>query len=453
MGATFVLGLPLLAALIASSLRRWPKAVFVTGLVTALLIWFWLLISSPEAGSPGSIGPAAEATLVFGSSLEMAPGVRLLFLWLYPALALVFLLAWLREETIALVPSSLATMSFLMTALFIRPSSLGTLLLVGLSVVLLPAIARHTHAVTAGLRFLLFTVLALPPLLLVHWMVGSGQGAQTSALFGFLLSSLLLLGGFPFMVWVTAVTRHALLSALPLILAIVQSGVVMFLFTLLNDAPALGRGGPFRELIQWSAAATTLLAALLLHRATEWRQIIGRLLLLDMGILLLTLISPNANAAQVALWLLAGRFVSLMMACIGLTLWQRQSSFTGPVPEPGSGRRAPWSAGLLVYGCLSLLGLPLTPGFSGRWLVLTQTTTTPWVTVVVFLALAIATIALLRVVWLTTTLDQTATPSTSIGEQPGTRWLAGAAIGLALLITFFPHFLGQYFNQIAAGFQ
>jgi NADH:ubiquinone oxidoreductase subunit 2 (subunit N) len=44
------------------------------------------------------------------------------------------------------------------------------------------------------------------------------------------------------------------------------------------------------------------------------------------------------------------------------------------------------------------LGLPLTPGFAGRWLILAQATAgTPWLAAIIFLALAIATIALLRI--------------------------------------------------------
>jgi NADH:ubiquinone oxidoreductase subunit 2 (subunit N) len=401
MGAAFLLGLPLLAALIALSLRRRPRATLITGLVAVLLIWFLLFIFPPEAGSPGAIDPAEDAMFSFAGSLEVASGIRSLFLWLYPALALVFLMAWLRElreEATVLIPSSLAAMSFLMGALVIRPSSLGAVLFVGVSFSLLPTISRYTYAVTAGLRFLIFTTLAIPPLLLVHWVVASGQGAQSSALFSFLLACLMLLGGFPFTMWITAVTRHALLSALPFILAIVQTGLVVYLFMLLNEAPALGRGEPFQELIQSSTVATTLLAALLLYQATEWRQIIGRLLLLDIGLLLLTLISPDPNAEQAALWQLGGRFVSLMLAYSGLTLLERQRVSTDLVSERGSGRRAPWSIGLLIYGCLSLLGLPLTPGFSGRWFGLTQATTTPWVTAAVFLALAIATTALLRAI-------------------------------------------------------
>jgi formate hydrogenlyase subunit 3/multisubunit Na+/H+ antiporter MnhD subunit len=262
----------------------------------------------------------------------------------------------------------------------------------------------------------------------------------------------MLLGGFPFSVWVTAVTRQARLSALPLVLAIIQTGIVFFLFMFLNTAPVLGRGEPFRQLMQWSAAATTLLAALLLQRAADWREVIGHLVLLDMGLMLLTLAVPNPDTVQAAFWLLAGRFFSLMLACIGLSLWQRQGATGGFVVDANNGRLAPWPMGLLIYGCLSLLGLPLTPGFSGHWLVLTRTTSgASWLAVVVFLALALAALALARRAW--ASLPWLLSPTEPDSESRRMKWLVGAAVFVALLLTFFPSFLGRYITQIANSLQ
>lgn len=466
---TLILALPLLAALGAWSLRRWPRAVLLTGLATTLILWLLLFVMPVEVGRPPPVAAAAVTTtesaatqvapFLFGRVAELTPGVRSLLLWLYPALALVFLLAWLQQEATAVIPSTLGAMSFLSGAFLVEPTSLGIILLIGVAVMLLPVMngrtsTQHPNAAAAGLRYLLFTTLAVPPLLLVNWLVESGQGAQSSALFGFLLASLMLLGGFPFSVWVTAVTRQAFLAALPLTLALIQTGIVIFLLTILNTAPPLGRGEPFQQLLQWSAAATALLAALLLQRAADWREVIGRLVLLDMGLLLLALAVPNPDTIQAALWLLAGRFASLLLACTGLSLWQRQGATGGFAPDPDNGRRAPWSIALLIYGCLSLLGLPLTPGFSGHWLVLTQATSAtpiPWLTAAIFLALALAALALLRRIWASLSLSDRS--SMSDDEPRSVKWLVGAAMFVGLLMTFLPSLFGRYAIQIASSLQ
>ncbi len=270
----------------------------------------------------------------------------------------------------------------------------------------------------------------------------------------------MLLGGFPFAIWVTAVARHALLSALPLIFALIQSGILLFLFGYLNTTPVLARGQQYQEIMQWSAAATTILAALLLFRAADWREILGRLLLLDMGVLLLALAPPTATMLQNTLWLLAGRFVSLILACAGLMLWQRQAA----TDNESGGRHLSWSFVLLSYGCLSLLGLPLTPGFSGRWLILSQLAP-PWLTAVAFLALALAILALLR--FFSTFIrsyadDADGTQMTRIFTAWGAsfnsssslvKWLVGVAILIGLLLSILPSLLGRYATQLAAYLQ
>jgi formate hydrogenlyase subunit 3/multisubunit Na+/H+ antiporter MnhD subunit len=171
-----------------------------------------------------------------------------------------------------------------------------------------------------------------------------------------------------------------------------------------------------------------------------------------MGLLLLTLAVPNPDTGQAAFWLLAGRFFSLMLACVGLSLWQQQGATGGFVVGANNGRLAPWRMGLLIYGCLSMLGLPLTPGFSGHWLVLTQATSgTPWLAAVVFLALALAALALARRAWASLSWD--GPPTAPDSESRRVKWLVGAAVFVGLILTFFPPLLGRYITQIAGSLQ
>jgi formate hydrogenlyase subunit 3/multisubunit Na+/H+ antiporter MnhD subunit len=115
----------------------------------------------------------------------------------------------------------------------------------------------------------------------------------------------------------------------------------------------------------------------------------------------------------------------------------------------------------LLYGCFSLLGLPLTPGFAAHWTALTSALNgTPWLAAVVFLSLACASFALGRALQ---TLFRSATSPSPIdpslatrhllpAESAATRWLVAVAMLLALLFTLFPSLLQQYANQLAAAF-
>ena len=59
--------------------------------------------------------------------------------------------------------------------------------------------------------------------------------------------------------------------------------------------------------------------------------------------------------------------------------------------------RAPLGMGLFVLGCLSLAGLPLTPGFAGTWpAVILIGEQSPWLAIILVLAIAAGAFGLLR---------------------------------------------------------
>jgi NADH:ubiquinone oxidoreductase subunit 2 (subunit N) len=99
-------------------------------------------------------------------------------------------------------------------------------------------------------------------------------------------------------------------------------------------------------------------------RATDWRGIVAGAILLDMGLLLAATLAPGAGGLIIALPALISRYLSLLLINLGL----RRPSTGAPEDSAAPFRwRAILPSVLLVYGCLSLIGLPLSPGFAGRW--------------------------------------------------------------------------------------
>ena len=62
-------------------------------------------------------------------------------------------------------------------------------------------------------------------------------------------------------------------------------------------------------------------------------------------------------------------------------------------------RRSPWGVVLFIYGVMSLAGLPLTPGYSGRWIVMSVAAAqSPWLAGLLLLAAASSLFGLGRAV-------------------------------------------------------
>jgi len=384
-----MLVMPPVAALVALLTRRWRRATAGVGLVAVALLTLLLWLAAPGEGL------FADNTLVvYGRALELTPFLRALFLFIYPALGALFVLQWFRPAGRLLIPTALAVLSPLAAALMIEPLALGAAFIVAAAAVVAPALYAGRFANTAATwRYFLMTALALAPALLAGWFPAGQAVAWTSLL----LATLLLLGGFPFHIWLSGLARRAPAAAVALVLGLAQVGVVVFVLTMLDAAPAARASVEFQTALRWSAALTALLAAFQMSRAANWRELAAGGLLLDAGFLLAAALAPGAAGLSIALAALAARYLGLLLLALGLR-W------------PGDGRgefqTRPYGAtflrlALLVYGCLSLVGAPLTPGFGGRWAQLATLAAAPgsvavWAAALLALALGWAALSVLR---------------------------------------------------------
>ena len=240
-------------------------------------------------------------------------------------------------------------------------------------------------------RYFLLAAVALAPVLLV----ASGSMITTfpAGWSAPLLATLILLGGFPFHIWAGALGRHISPVVAALVLGLLQLVVVSFLLSLLDSVPGARAATEFQLAIRWSAALTALIGAFAMARAIDWRGVVAGAILLDMGLLLPAVLVPGTDGLMIAIPALIARYLALLL--VGLGLAGRLS-----IEEPARLGRLPalLRPALLLYGLLSLIGLPLTPGFAGRWaqLAVVGQSGGMWPTLLLVFALAAATAAIVR---------------------------------------------------------
>jgi len=327
--------------------RRWMP---VAATIAALALWLLLLLA------------AQDEWAVYGRSLLLNDIGRALFQGLLLLLAVTFGLTAVWPEESAFVPFSLAAISPLAAMVMIRPYALGALFLALAVVVLAMAMQADRRADTgAAWRYLVMVVLALPFFLLAGWLADTPAAFPWGAARVLAVAAILVLGGFPFVMWVRPAARQVSVLLRPFLFGGAQLAVMAFLFSWLLAIPGWQADPGFQNWLRWSGLLTVLLGGLLAAAARELPDVLPSLLLLDLGMGLLTLLLPGMAGWETAVSVLTARSISLLLMGLGWLLLGGRGE--------GAAQR-PWAAALWLYGCLSLLGLPLTPGFAGRWLLL-----------------------------------------------------------------------------------
>ena len=363
------MGWPLLATAVLWPLSRWSQAQAAIGGGLAWLLAFWLWrLDVPTAGAVWDIG---------GYSLHLTPGLQSLFILLFIALGVLHLLTIPFPATHHFVPISMGLMMPAAAMLMARPFLLAIpfwlLLVMGALLLFDYQGAAGREAVQAAQRYWLLMLVAATLLFVAIWMLA---GTQTALLLPgsrlFVLAVGIMLAGFPFFIWVRPVATAVPLLVWPLLFALFPLLLLVWTWQLVLAYPALAQTDAFLVWLPWSAALTIFVAGLLtLSSQGNWRQVAASILLLDMGFGLLAFSLMAVGGWETAVMVHGFRFVSLLLLVAGLGTSNKAKSYT----KSGSGgvdavSAYPWAKWLILLGCASLLGLPLTPGFAGRWAVL-----------------------------------------------------------------------------------
>ncbi len=387
------------AGLIFATLRRWPRAAAVCGFVSALLIAALLANFDVASSTAGTGVSDAGEFRVFGWALAISEGLRRLLVVTYVSSAVLFLVSGLWPQGPVFVPAALAALSPLVVSLMITPLTFGIMALL-VAATFIAALVQSVRAgsTTASLRYLLLSALALPVFLIAGWMLDSQQLALGGALWRLIfLGATVLLAGFPFHIWVRPLLNEAHPLSAIFVLGPAQLLILSFVWRWLQQNPELIVNTPLDVYLGWSGAATALAAALLAFNERDPRRLLGALALADMGATLICL-GQGVAGIENAWALILMRFLGLLIAVAGLEWATRRDGDETDWTHAQHLAHYPPAATLFAYGALSLIGVPLTPGFAARWTAVTLAGTgSIWWALALLLAIGGSIAGILRV--------------------------------------------------------
>ena len=247
-GPTLMLGLPLLAAMLAYLLRRWALAAAGVATIVAAwlawIIWYWSPVRTIRLW--GQWVDMGQPVALLDQQLVLTPAARPLLAFTSGLAAVCFLYAWRISQGRSFFPFGLVLLSLFNGAALTQPLMRAPLVLAFAAAVAVYIIqAGRPGSPRGALRWLLFPVLAFPFFLIAAWYLGRVdlnpddltplEMAARLMVYGFLF----LLMAVPFHGAVPALTAEAppVVSAF---LLLSHNGVVLFLLNgLLRSYPWL----------------------------------------------------------------------------------------------------------------------------------------------------------------------------------------------------------------------
>lgn len=462
-GPLVLLVLPLLMAGVIYLLLRWTSisALLAVGTTLALGIAVLTLpLDQPVHIWGGRQIAMGEVVTIFGRELVLEQSDRIAMAFLFLTSAGIFFLAWRIEQQPLILPMGLGLLSLLNGALLIRPLVYAALLIeiaAALSVFALQA--EGGVPTRGGLRYLSFTTLALPGLLVTHWLLEryaltpNDTDLLRVAATLLALSFALLLGVVPFHTWVPAVTSDSVPLAGTFVLTICNGAVWFLLLDFLKTYPWLRSHPRFESLVYMAGIAMVIVGGLLAPSQRRVGPLMGYAALIDSGSALIALgLNSGAGLTLAVLSLMVRPFGLILMAAGLSGLRARNGGDDAFEALRGLGWQAPWSTAALIFGGLSVAGLPVSAGFAWRWaLCRALASSSPGAALWILLASAGVMAGVWRALWaLLARQKDRSVPSSPEG------WLTAVVIVVAIVacvgIGLFPQIVAPLADRLAAAY-
>jgi NADH:ubiquinone oxidoreductase subunit 2 (subunit N) len=394
---------PLLLAGVLFLLRRWPVVTAVLGALAVLILARMVAAIPLDNSGIETASPlfAGDTLAIYGRTFVLTDEVQAVVRLLYQGVALLMLLAAVAPQGRLFVPLCLLLLSPLAGLLMVQPFLIGILLLlVVMALVAMLIQGGQPGSTLAASRSLVLATVAVCLLLVAGWMMGADQATFLTSIWQlWLLGIVILLAGFPFHIWVRPAVTESPSLVPAVVFGLVHFALVSFSFSLWQENPWLQQNAQFGVLARGLGAATVAAAALLTFNAAGFGRLLAYTLLADIGATVMTLPVGGAAGQDALLSVLLLRFISLALAGTGLGLLRAQMPSDSWAAAGGLARRSPGAVILFAYGLISLAGLPVTPGFAGRWAVLgLAAAQSPWLAGLLLLAAASTLVGLWRMV-------------------------------------------------------
>jgi len=468
-GPLLLLILPLAMGGIVYILRRWlfPLSALLSA-GTAVLLGIAVVtlpLDQPVSAWGGRQIAMGETVTLLGRELVFEQSDRMAMAFLFFAAAGLFLLAWRFAPKTLLFPIGLGLLSLLCGALLIRPLIYSILLIeiaAALSVFALQV--EGQGATRGGIRYLTFTTLALPGILVTHWLLeryavtpdATELLDQASVLLA--ISFALLLGVVPFHTWVISVADDSVPLAGAFVLAIGNGAVWFLLLDFLEAYPWLGSHPLFGSLVSAAGLVMVIVGAIFTPTQRRFGGLMGYAALLDSGAALIALGMNSQLGVALVLLSLSVRPFGLILLAAGLSGLRARNGGANDLDSlRGLGWQAPWSTVALVFGSLSMAGLPVSAGFAWRWALCRTLAPSDLGTALVLL---LAGLSVMAGVWrgLSSLLmrPRSAEDRSVIPMEPSEGWLTAVVVVVAVAasvgVGLFPQYVAPLADRLAAAY-
>ncbi len=370
------LGVPVIMSVMLYLVRRWLWLQVVLATLTALILAL-LALQIPLDQIVVFLGRETRflgSWQVLGRSLTFATDDR-------PALAFIFIAAgvFFGGASAARVSRSflavgMMLLSLLVATLFVQPFLFAALFLEMIAALSVLILSDERHPRTLGaMRLLVFVTLGVPFILLAGWQL---EGFSTSPDNEMLLqrATLLLGTGFfillsvvPFHSWLASVAEEAPPYAAAYVFTVFQASIVFLMLNSLNQFGWLRDNMTFFVALRWGGLAMVVVGGLFAFAQRGLGRLMGYAVLIDFGTSILAIGLGTADGLRAALAIIALRGIGLAVWGLGMGAVVDALGADDVDRIRGLGWRAPFAAGAIILGGLSLAAFPLTAGFPGRW--------------------------------------------------------------------------------------
>jgi NADH-quinone oxidoreductase subunit N len=376
-GLLLFLVLPLALAGIVYALRHWAtlSALLSVGSALALGIVIVVLPLGRTVELWGREIVMGGTISLLGRELVLEEVDRVAIAFLYLTAAGIFTLAWQVSPRAMLFPVGFGLLSLLSGSLLIRPLIYAALLVeVAIALSIFALQPEDRGPTRGGLQYLSFSLLALPGLLVIHWLMeryaltpDNVALLDTSAIL-LALSFALLLGSVPFHPWIPSVASDSEPLAGAFILTVNNGAIWFLLLAFLETYPDLSAYAAFAPLVSSAGLVMVIVGGLLAASQRRLGRLMGYGVLIDSGVGLVALGMASQRGVALALLVLLVRPFGVALMAAGLKgLRTRGNGDDEPDALRGLAWKAPWSTLAFVVGGLSTAGLPISAGFVGRW--------------------------------------------------------------------------------------
>ena len=370
-GPLILIAVPTAAAILTLILRPLRQiGVFIA--VAALLVTaVWMLQA-----------PLDEPQVILGRTIALAGGDRLGIALLYVITAAILVSARLASPSWPYDPFALFVLSALSAALIYRPplnEVYPTFVYSALFIAIASALCAVTlHSERPGgtsgaLRFLVFSTLALPVLLLADWTLGQlSQSPDTPELIqrtiGLIaLGFALLLAVFPFHSWAPGIAGEAPPPSTAIVLTVLFGAVWILLLDALYGNRLIATDPNVPELLKAAGLIMTASGGLLAWAQHDFGRLLGYAALVDTGAILFAVGIRSDAGLAAAFMLVTGRVAGIGLMSVGLATARARATDSSFAALRGLLWKLPWAALAIIAGGLSLSGMPPLAGFPGRW--------------------------------------------------------------------------------------